>query len=161
MTNDTPRTGSFCVGATRNEHKLYAMAMPGLVSPIDDDLKRLISHDVGAIVTLTDQPLLLPLQYRPLFSQQHLPVENWEPLTLEQMEQFVAYVDAEFDRGVNVAVHCLMGIGRTGTAIAAYRVSRGERPQEAIDNLRKIRRFIETGEQEEMVFEYYRRLGGK
>jgi atypical dual specificity phosphatase len=137
------------------------MALPGLVRLLEDDLKNLVSHDIGAIITLTQDPLVLPLQYRPLFAQLHLPVENFEPPTIEQLDEFVRFVDGQFDRGVNVVVHCLMGIGRTGTAIAAYRVSRGERPEEAIDHLRKIRNFIETTEQEEMVRDYYRHLRGE
>jgi atypical dual specificity phosphatase len=137
------------------------MALPGLVRLLEDDLKNLVSHDIGAIITLTQDPLVLPLQYRPLFAQLHLPVENFEPPTIEQLDEFVRFVDGQFDRGVNVVVHCLMGIGRTGTAIAAYRVSRGERPEEAIDHLRKIRNFIETTEQEEMVRDYYRHVRGE
>jgi atypical dual specificity phosphatase len=150
--------GSFCVGAVRGERTLFAMAYPGLVRPIEDDLKNLVSHDVGAIVTLTQDPLVLPIQFRPLFRQLHLPVENFEAPTIKQIEEFVAFVDAQFDRGVNVAVHCLMGIGRTGTVIAAYRVGLGESPRDAIENLRKIRNFIETKEQEEIVERYWRHL---
>jgi atypical dual specificity phosphatase len=149
---------SFCEGARRGERTLYAMALPGLVRPLEDDLRNLVSHDIGAIVTLTQDPLALPLQYRPLFAQLHLPVENFEAPTIEQLDEFVRFVDEQFDRGVNVAVHCLMGIGRTGTAIAAYRVRRGEKPEEAIENLRKIRNFIETTEQETMIRSYYRHV---
>ncbi len=149
---------SFCAAAGRDGHTLFAMAVPGLVQPIEDDLKMLIAHNVGAIVTMTQDPLVLPLQFRPLFAQLHLPVENFEPPTIDQIERFVAFVDEQFDRDVNVAVHCLMGIGRTGTAVAAYRVSRGETPDEAIDGIRKIRNFIETKEQEEIVRTYYRHL---
>ncbi len=152
---------SFCVGAEREQHKLFAMALPGLIRPVEDDLKTLIAHDVGAIVTMTQDPLVLPLQFRPLFAQLHLPVENFEPPTIDQIDRFVSFVDGQFDRGVNVAVHCLMGIGRTGTAIAAYRVSRGETPDVAIKNLREIRNFIETKEQEEMVGAYWRHVRGE
>ncbi|MBN2223934.1 MAG: dual specificity protein phosphatase family protein [Deltaproteobacteria bacterium] len=149
---------SFCEGARRDHHRLYAMALPGLVRSVEDDLKILIAHNVGAIVTMTQDPLILPLQFRPLFAQFHMPVENFEPPTIDQIGRFVDFVNEQFDRDINVAVHCLMGIGRTGTAIAAYRVSRGETPDQAIEGLRKIRNFIETKEQEEMVWEYYRHL---
>ena len=154
---------SFCVGAERGQRKLYAMALPGLVRLLEDDLKNLVWHDVGAIVTLTQDRLVLPIQYRPLFAQLHLPVENFEPPTIEQLDEFVRFVNEQFDRGVNVAVHCLMGIGRTGTAVAAYRVSQGESPEDAIEVLREIRNFIETTEQEQMVRAYWRhvRAGAK
>lgn len=140
------------------------MAIPGLVKPLEDDLKMLMENDVGAIVTLTEHSILIPLPYRKFFNILHLPVENLEPPTLKQVKRFVDFVNFEFSRGVNVVVHCLMGIGRTGTMIAAYRVSLGEGPDEAISNLRAIRNFIETKEQEEMVHIYHRHLlkrGGK
>ena len=156
--NEATERGSFCVGAVLGERRLFAMAYPGLVRPLEEELKNLIAHDVGAIVTLTQDPLLLPVQYRPLFRQLHLPVENFEAPTIRQIDEFVDFVNAQFDRGVSVAVHCLMGIGRTGTIIAAYRVSTGEKPEDAVENLRAVRNFIETKEQEEMVGEYYRHL---
>ena len=149
---------SFCAGAINGERTLFAMTMPGLVRPLDDDLNILIENDVGAIVTLTEDSILIPLPYRKRFKLLHLPVENLEPPTLKQVIRFVDFVDSEFSRGVNVAVHCLMGIGRTGTMIASYRVSRGEGPQEAIDNMREIRNFIETKEQEEIVHKYHRHI---
>lgn len=155
---DSPRTGSFVAAAGWGEHILFASAFPGFVRPLEDDLLLIRDHGVGAIVTLTQEPLHLPLKFRPYFSQLHLPVENLEPPTPSQLDRFVAFVDGQFDRDVNVVAHCLLGVGRTGTAIAAYRVSRGEDPQTAISEMRKIRNFIETPEQEEAVTRYHTRL---
>ena len=150
------KKSSFSVGAERGERKLFGMAHPGLTKPFEDDLKFLLENGVGAIVTLTEDELFLPLPYRKLFRQLHLPVENLEPPSLKQVIKFVKFVDEEFERGVNVAVHCLIGVGRTGTLIAAYRVSMGEEPHDAISNLRKLRRAIENKEQEGMVYEYHK-----
>ncbi|MBN1883039.1 MAG: dual specificity protein phosphatase family protein [Deltaproteobacteria bacterium] len=155
---DSPRTGSFVAAAGRDEHILFASAFPGFVRPLDDDLLFIRDHGVGAIVTLTQESLLLPLKFRPYFVQLHLPVENLEPPTQSQLDRFVDFVDEQFDRDVNVVAHCLLGVGRTGTAIAAYRVSRGEDPETAISELRRIRNFIETPEQEEAVNRFYDRL---
>jgi len=152
------RAGSFTAAAWRDEHILYASAFPGFVRPLEDDLLLFRDHGIGAVVTLTENPLLLPLKFRPYFAQLHLPVENLEPPTLPQLDRFVAFVDEQFDRGVNVAAHCLLGVGRTGTAIAAYRVSRGEEPERAISELRRIRNFIETTEQEEIITLFRKRL---
>ena len=155
---DSQRTRSFVAAAVRDDRILYASAFPGFVRPFEDDLLFIRDHGVGAIVTLTQEPLLLPLKFRPYFAQLHLPVENLEPPTLSQLDRFVAFVDEQFNRGVNVVAHCLLGVGRTGTAIAAYRVSRGEHPHTAISEMRKIRNFIETPEQEEAVTRYHKRL---
>ena len=145
---------SFCAAAKHGERTLFATTMPGLIRSLDDDLKMFIENDVGAIVTLTENMFLLPLPYRKTFKTLHLPIENLEPPTIKQVRKFVDFVDEEFTRGVNVVAHCLLGIGRTGTMIAAYRVSLGEAPDEAISNLRAIRNFIETPEQERMVYQY-------
>jgi len=155
---DSQRTRSFVAAAGRDGNILFASAFPGFIRPLEDDLLFIRDHGVGAIVTLTQEPLLLPLKFRPYFFQLHLPVENLEPPTLSQLDRFVAFVDDQFDRGVNVVAHCLLGVGRTGTAIAAYRVSRGEQPQTSISEMRKIRNFIETPEQEEAVTRYHNRL---
>lgn len=148
---------SFCVCAKRGENSLFAMARPGLIQPLEDDLRMLQGYGIGAIVTLTEEELFLPLPYRKLFHTLHLPIENLEPPTMKQVKEFVQFVDDMFDRGIDVAVHCLMGIGRTGTMIACYRVSLGEKPDDAISNMRSIRNFIETKEQEEIVAKYYKR----
>jgi len=155
---DSQRTRSFVAAAGRDDHILFASAFPGFVRPLEDDLLFIRDHGVGAIVTLTQDPLLLPLKFRPYFFQLHLPVENMEPPTLTQLDRFVSFVDEQFDRDVNVVAHCLLGIGRTGTAIAAYRVSQGEVPEKAISEMRQIRNFIETPEQEEAVTRYHDRL---
>jgi len=155
---DSYTAGSFVAAAVRGDRTLFASAFPGFVRPMEDDLLFIRNHGVGAIVTLTEQPLLLPLKFRAYFAQLHLPVENLEPPTLSQLDRFVAFVDEQFNREVNVAAHCLLGVGRTGTAIAAYRVSRGEEPGEAISRMRSIRNFIETPEQEEVVSRFQERL---
>jgi atypical dual specificity phosphatase len=160
MTDNTKKT-SFCVGATRDSRKLFGMAHPGLLRGLEEDLELFVKNDIGAIVTLTEHDLILPLPYRSFFRQLHLPIENFGPPTLTQVIQFVRFVDAEFQRGVNVVAHCIMGIGRTGTMLAAYRVRLGEYPDDAIASLRALRPFIETPEQEGMVHAYHEYLTKK
>jgi atypical dual specificity phosphatase len=84
------------------------------------------------------------------------PVPDMTPPRLDQVRDFVAEVEAELARGGKAAVHCLGGVGRTGTMIACYLVSLGRTPAEAIDEVRRRRPgSVQTDDQELCVFRYY------
>jgi len=83
------------------------------------------------------------------------PVRDMTAPGLDQMRDFVAEVEAELERGGKVAVHCVGGVGRTGTMVAAYLVASGSTPEEAIAEVRRRRRgSIQTAEQERSVHRF-------
>lgn len=81
---------------------------------------------------------------------------DFTPPSIEQIDQFVALVDKAKEDGRKVAVHCLMGQGRTGTMLACYYgKENGLTGEEAIKKIREMRPIsIETTEQENIV-KYY------
>ena len=85
----------------------------------------------------------------------HLPVPDFTPPTVAQLESGVAAIDAALAAGERVAVHCGAGLGRTGTLIAAWLVTRGRNADGAIAEVRARRPgSIETEAQEGAVRDF-------
>src|SRR5712691_9042369 len=117
------------------------------------------SHRITMLVNLHERPdppdILAQLQAQTI----HLPVADSHAPTQDQLDQGVAAIDGALKEGRRVAVHCGAGLGRSGTLIAAYLVSQGTAPDDAMAQVRSARPgSIETLEQEAAVHEFARRL---
>jgi atypical dual specificity phosphatase len=115
----------------------------------------LLTRRVGLLVNLHERPdppeLLAQLNAQTL----HLPVPDSLAPTQDQLERGVAAIDAALRDGVRVAVHCAAGLGRSGTLIAAYLVSQGATPDEAIAQVRAARPgSVENEDQEVAVHQF-------
>ncbi len=85
------------------------------------------------------------------FARHNIPVQDFQPPTLDQLDQFVRLI-ASLSPGTKVIVHCEGGSGRTGTFAAAYWVAKGMPVSDAIAKVRKARPCaVETPEQEDAV----------
>ena len=83
------------------------------------------------------------------------PVPDFTAPEPEQIARMLTFIDAQVDAGRPVAVTCYAGIGRTGTVLACYLVSRGAEPADAVAEVRRRRPgSIQTPEQEAAVYRY-------
>lgn len=136
---------------------LAGMERPGSRSPLLKDLEFLKDQGIGAIVSLTLDPLEPALIQEFGLRYLHLPIPDFSTPSLEQAHAFGDFLRRAEGDGLATLVHCGAGQGRTGTMLACALVQRGRKALEAIRELRKLRPgYIETPEQEAFVFELER-----
>ena len=86
----------------------------------------------------------------------HLPITDDDPPTMEDLQQGVAFIKHEIESGGKVYIHCGAGVGRAPTMAAAYLISQGDTPAQAIDRIRAVRSFIRlTRVQREQLQRYH------
>jgi len=120
-------------------------------------LQRLAAHGVTVLINLHPRPHSVGVLARYGLREIHIPVADFTPPTPSQLELGITAISTAVSNGQKVAVHCGAGLGRTGTLLACYLVSRGLAPDAAIAHIRAARPgSIETPRQEAAVFDYAR-----
>jgi len=125
---------------------------------LEADLAWLRERGIGAVLSLTEEPLEAGAVERAGMGYLHVPVRDMEAPEPEEIERALAFIDRQRLAGRAVAVHCRMGQGRTGTILAAYLIRSGRTAQEALAELRAAcRGAVSAGVQERALEAYARR----
>ena len=88
------------------------------------------------------------------FKVLHSPIPDMCAPTNEQLESIVRWIDREINAGKKVLVHCLAGIGRTGTVLTAYLIFKGEEIENALRQVRAIGSEPQSLEQFEILEQF-------
>ncbi len=135
--------------------QLAAMAKPGRQRPLAVDLAFLQTQGIKLLVSLTAEPIPASVLAKYEMAGLHLPVEDFTPPTLAQIDRFLTETAKARKEGYALGIHCTAGKGRTGTMLAAYLVSQGYTAPEAIAEVRRLRPgSVETEEQADRIAEF-------
>ncbi len=141
------------------EDEIAGMARPASSVKAFEILK---DNDIGAIVSLSEFSLSKGLIEEFGFEVRHIPLKDFSTPSIKQIDDFMAFAKKVRADGKKLVVHCDAGVGRTGTMLACYLVSKGYNAVKAIEEVRKKRPgSVETKEQEEIVFKFKEKLEHK
>ena len=138
------------------EGRLAATPMPGVSADVDYDLDLLKNVGVTTLITLTEQDFPQDALTRHGLKNVHLPIADRKAPTPAEMDMLVARMRELMENGKVLAVHCLAGLGRTGTILAAYLVKeKGMSAHGALNQIRRFnRQFVQSDDQEDFLTEY-------
>ncbi|KAF7238624.1 Dual specificity protein phosphatase 23, partial [Varanus komodoensis] len=135
--------------------QLAGLAMPRLPA----HYQYMYEHGIRHLVSLTERN---PPYHDtcPGIQRHHLRIADFCPPSPEQIQRFLQIVDEANLKGEAVAVHCLLGFGRTGTMLACYLAK--TQKITGVDAIHEIRRLrpgsIETYDQEKAVVQFHHRI---
>ena len=131
--------------------KLAGMERPGLLWRLEEDLDFLRSMEISTIVNLEEYAW----DYG-LFRVKHIPIKDFKAPRLDNIKEFVRFIDIEIREGRRVVVHCYAGMGRTNLMLAAYLVYMGMEPNNALNLVKEKRPYhVVNEEQEDALSEYF------
>lgn len=142
--------------------RLIEAKVAGSARPENEtQLKWLWNKGLRAIVCLNMERPLNGKQVKNLgFEYAFIPVRDFSAPEIEDIVEFVNFVDRMLEQNNPVVVCCCAGIGRTGTMLTAYLVSRCSSPEKALKEVREKRGIgVKSYVQRAAVFEYARFIG--
>ncbi len=125
-----------------------------------EEMEWLRREGIDLLISLTEDPPRRDWINEAGLLLLHVPVEDMQPPTPEQLELCLSAIARAHDKNMGVGIHCGAGLGRTGVILACYFVTKGLTSTNASARVRRLRPgSIETEEQADAVTDFARRHG--
>tara|TARA_Y100000590_G_C15192183_1_gene815408 strand:+ start:115 stop:609 length:495 start_codon:yes stop_codon:yes gene_type:complete len=136
------------------ENKLAGSAIP----TSKDEINWLQEQGVKSIVTVREEPL--DVDWLAGMNYLHVLSDDMGVPTFDDLRNSVDFIHQRIENNEPVMVHCLAGLGRTGTVLACYLIKHEKMSAEdAIEYVREKRSgSIQSFVQEELIFQYAKTL---
>jgi len=136
------------------EKKLAGSAIP----TSKDEINWLHEQGVKSIVTIREEPL--DDDWASGMNYLHVLSDDMGVPTFDDLKNSVDFIHQRIENDEPVMVHCLAGLGRTGTILACYLIKYEKMSAEdAIQHIREKRHgSIQSFVQEELIFQYAKTL---
>jgi protein-tyrosine phosphatase/nicotinamidase-related amidase len=132
---------------------------------LEKDIASIREQNISAVVTLLSEAEFVEYGVQELrdayknagIELMYQPVADQSTTTTSEMKKITSFIDAQVNANKKVLVHCVGGLGRTGTAVACYlKEYAGLNTSDAIEMVResRSRRAIENERQENFVTIY-------
>ncbi len=118
----------------------------GMPRPPLEDLPKLYQAGIRGIISIMDEPSGIKEYEEARFAALWLPITGGKPPTVDQVKTFRKFAQPLINQNKSVVVHCTSGNRRTGTLLAAYLVTEGESPENAIAMIQEARPTAELRE---------------
>ena len=107
----------------------------------NDKLQRLLQASIQLFVDLTEKDEAAPYALKLGGKARHkrFPISDFDTPSPQEMMSILNTLDRALLRSQRVYVHCLAGMGRTGTVIGCYLVRHGMDGAKALKAIRKLR----------------------
>jgi atypical dual specificity phosphatase len=129
----------------------------------DEDIQYLKGKGIQALVRMAEKHIakVTSSQVESLgLLDYYEPVVDFTAPSQSQIDNIISFITQSVADGKPVGISCHAGIGRTGTILACYLVSKCSAAEQAISKVKQQRLgSIETKEQKEAVIVYAKRLG--
>lgn len=120
--------------------------LAGMPRPPLEDLEQIYQAGLRGLVSVMDEPSGIEEYKQVGLAALWLPIIGGKAPTVAQVKEFAAFANPIIAKNHSVAVHCTSGNRRTGTLLAAYLVSKGESPEQAIKYIQEVRPSAELRE---------------